>query len=223
MKKIWKKRLKKAFEKGDINSIFLSGTLILGALATLFSEIIFSALFGFGEMAVAGWTFGLTFLMIVIGFLGHDVFPKESAYDREIYEDERKQFVKEKETIQKEKMRYLNELKNMVFDLNDEENNSNVVSSISNTIETIMTILNKGRLDAKEEHYLTHTLPYHLKETLHIYMQLTEENQFNMASKIVNLVENKQSELENRFVHQHQKQLLTHLEKRMELLQVEDY
>lgn len=229
MKKLWKKRLKRAFKKGDVASLFIGGTLVLGISTSLVTELIFSLILHFNWITVAEWSFGLSFLGIIIGFLC-DILPENSPYDKEIEEDERRQLAKEKETRKKEqekrqmeKMVQLNELKTMIMALNKKENHSNVASSFTNILTTLTTLLNKGSLEDKEEHYLTHTLPYHLKETLHIYQQLTEENQSQMASKIIHLVENKQNELENRFIHQHQKELLNHLEKRMELVQVEDY
>lgn len=228
MKKNWKQKLKKSLWNGfEYIFAIVYSSLFYGMFLTIWSAFILLPICCFflkmDPQEVVGWDLGAATTITGIVFIFQDILSKKR--NTENARKEEKEYVMKdctKEKMGIENMKQIKLFNKIMKELEgdiDHQDMSNVLHKINTTI---LSILKHYSLEMKEEHYLTHTLPMDLTETIKIFMKLTEKNQNIMKPKIMELLVSKQKELENHYIKRGQKQWMDTLEKRIKITESRD-
>lgn len=228
MKEDWKQRLKKSLSSGFeyIFSIAYS-SFFFGLFQTILSSIFLIPICCFflkmKPQEVVGWDLGITTAITGTIFIFQDILSKK--HNAENTRKEEKEYVMKdciKDKIDIENMKQIELFNKMMKELEDDMDHQDIVNVLHKINTTILSILKHYPLEIKEEHYLIHTLPLDLTESLKIFMKLTEKNQTFVKPKIMELLTSKQEELENHYIEKGQKEWMKSLEKKIKLTESRD-
>ena len=221
MKGLWKKRLKKALKDADNLGAIFGCTAFFGVVGGLILGLIFRHV---DILTILGWSFGLGFLITASIFLQSDVLGKTSPHDEEIIKEEtilkkskENEANRKVEEMKKDQVKYITLMKEIIQ--NTKEKDEDILRELKNAIELTENILKNYSLEAKEEHLLIRSLPVQIVEIMKTYNNLTDENKAEMKPKIINMLQNKQNQLQQEYINHYQESMKKEILQRIELVE----
>lgn len=220
MKELKKKRLKKALEDSGNWIGILLGTLILGMLPLSISQVVLGSIRGeelFGQCFL--WSFVASFIFTISFYFF--IVSNDKSYDDEISKEEsKKENAQEKEKDVDFKQN-IQSLSLVISKLEDKQ--CDIIEELDRLVASILTILKNCPIDKREEHYLIHTLPLDIKKSVSIYIEMNDENQRKMKPMLLNLLEKKQRELDEKFVAVHEEAKIKEFNRQIAIAETRDF